>query len=59
MGGGVQAGGVPGWPERAGGGSHQQGGLLSSKIDSQAPASSEQQVVWPNLSVAHLTSIGE
>ena len=46
---GVQEGGVPGRPEPEGGGAYQ-GRQLSSTIDSQAPASSEQQVEWPPFS---------
>ena len=57
-GGGVQEGGVPRRPEPEGGGAYQDGPLFSN-IDSQAPASSEQQVEWPTLFVAHLTSIGK
>ena len=55
---GMQEGGVQGLPEPGGGGVYE-GGPLSSTIDNQAPASSEQQVEWPTLFVAHLTSVGK
>ena len=57
-GGGLQEGGVPGQPEPEDGGAYQRG-PLSSTIDCQALASSEQQVEWPTLFAAHLMSIGK
>ena len=57
-GGGMQMGGVPGWPEPDDAGAYQRG-PLSSTIDCQALVSSEQQVEWPTLSAAHFMSIGK
>ena len=57
-GGGVGDDGQP-KPRSGGAGGAYEGGPLSSTIDSQAPASSEQQVEWPTLFVAHLTSLGK
>ena len=57
-GGGVQEGEVLGRPDPDIGGAYH-GGPLSSTIDSQAPASSEQQVERPTLFVAHSTSISK
>ena len=52
MGSGVQEGGVPGLPDPEGGGAHL-GRPLCSTIDSQAPASREQQFEWPTFFVTH------
>ena len=57
MGGGVQEGEVTVRPEPGSGGAYQ-GGPLSTTIDSQAPASGEQQVEWLTL-FAHLTALGK
>lgn len=58
QGGGVQGGGVQGRREPRGGGTYE-GRPLSSTIHSQAPASSDQQVKWTTLFVAHLPYLGK
>ena len=59
-GGGV-GGGVQGQPEPGSGeaGELTRAGPLSSTIESQVTSSSDQQVKWPPLFVAHLTSLGK